>query len=100
MIRGGARFRAAVLAAGLSVVAAAVVAPASQSSSAATAPITTTQANLTSAVSAPPSARAPAVPAGTDALATHKIDDEVQVGATMFAVGSFTSAPPVDCTTH
>jgi hypothetical protein len=100
MIRGGARFRAAVLATGLSVVAAAVVAPAIQSSSAATAPITTTQANLTSAVSATPSACAPAVHAGTDALATHKIDDEVQVGATMFAVGSFTSATPVDCTTH
>ena len=38
--------------------------------------------------------------APTDALATHKIDDEVQVGATMFAVGSFTSATPVDCATH
>ena len=100
MVRGGSRFRAALTgAAVVAVVAAAAVAP-TVGSAAATAPITTTQANLTSMVSATPSACAPAVHAATDALGTDKIDDEVQIGATMFAVGSFTSATPVSCATH
>lgn len=99
MIRGGVRFRAAVSGAVFAVATAAAVAPVIDSS-AATPPLTTTQANLASIVSATPSACAPGVHAAGDALSTNKIDDEVQIGATMFAVGSFTSATPVDCATH
>ena len=99
MIRGGARSRAIFLGAVLVLTVGSALAPVTMSS-AATPPLTTTQADLTSVVSAAPSACAPAVHAATDALATHKIDDEVQIGSTMFAVGSFDSATPIACSTH
>ncbi len=99
MVRGGARFRAVILVIAAAIATASAIAPAVDSS-AATTPVTTTQANLGSVVSATPTACAPAVHAATDALATDKIDDEVQIGSTMFAVGSFTSATPVSCATH
>jgi beta-propeller uncharacterized protein DUF5122 len=99
MVSGGARLRAAVIGVVIAVATATAAAPVLDSA-AATTPITTTAADLKSVVSATPSTCAPAVHASTDALATHKIDDEVQIGATMFAVGSFTSATPVDCATH
>jgi hypothetical protein len=103
MLCGGTRLRAMLL---LTVMAVALgfvtaVVGGSVAGSAAAAPsLTTTQANLTSMVSATPSGCAPTVHASSDALAADKIDDEVQVGATMFAVGSFNSATPTDCSTH
>lgn len=98
MLHTGAR-RTALLGTVTAVVLGLAAASVTQSA-AATPPLTSTQANLPSMVSATPSACAPAVHAATDALATHKIDDEVQIGNTMFAVGSFNSATPVDCSTH